>query len=131
MFDRECYTKGVSFNTQDYGSPSLGGLGARVSRSSFVISGISVKSFVTALVLAFLWGLISITIKPILVILTLPFNILTFGIFTFIINGFLLWVLGGVVKGFEVHGFWVAVLGALFLSVVSALSQWTLRRGED
>lgn len=97
----------------------------------YVISGISVKSFGTALVLALLWGLLNITIKPILLLLTLPFNLLTFGIFTFIINGFLLWILGGVVKGFEVHGFWVAVLGALFLSVVSALSQWTLRRGEE
>jgi putative membrane protein len=97
----------------------------------YIIPGITVKSFVTALVLALLWGLINITIKPILLILTLPFNILTFGIFTFVINGFLLWVLGGVVKGFEVHGFWMAVLGALVLSVITSLAQWTLNRSED
>lgn len=98
---------------------------------SYIIPGISVKGFGTALVLALLWGLVNITIKPILILLTLPFNLLTFGIFTFIINGFLLWILGGVVKGFEVHGFWVAVLGALFLSVISSLSQWVLSRGQE
>lgn len=93
---------------------------------SHVIPGITVKGFGTALILALLWGLVNITIKPILLVLTLPFNILTFGIFTFIINGFLLWMLGGLIKGFEVHGFWVAVLGALFLSVVNAISHWAL-----
>lgn len=98
---------------------------------SYVIPGISVASFWTALILALLWGLVGITIKPILLLLTLPFNILTFGIFTFILNGFLLWMLGGLIKGFEVHGFWVAVLGALFLSVISSLSQWTLKGRED
>lgn len=98
---------------------------------SYVVPGISVASFWTALVLALLWGLVGITIKPILLLLTLPFNILTFGIFTFILNGFLLWMLGGLIKGFEVHGFWVAVLGALFLSVVNSLAQWTLSQKSE
>lgn len=98
---------------------------------SHLFSGISVKGFGTALLLAFLWGVVNITIKPILLVLTLPFNLLTFGLFTFIINGFLLWVLGGVIKGFEVHGFLMAVLGALFLSVVNAISHWALRQSEE
>lgn len=93
---------------------------------SQLIPGISVASFGTALILALLWGVVNVTIKPILILLTLPFNILTLGIFTFIINGFLLWLLSGVVKGFEVRGFWVAVLGALFLSAISSLSHWAL-----
>ncbi|OGI22319.1 MAG: hypothetical protein A2808_00975 [Candidatus Moranbacteria bacterium RIFCSPHIGHO2_01_FULL_55_24] len=94
----------------------------------YIVPGISVASFVTALVLALLWGLIGITVKPILIILTLPINILTLGIFTFIINGFLLWLLGGIVKGFEVQGFWIAVLGALVLSAVSILANWALEK---
>ena len=98
---------------------------------SHVIPGITVSGFGTALVLAFLWGVVNITIKPILLLLTLPLTLVTFGIFTFIINGFLLWILGGVVKGFEVHGFWVAVLGALFLSVVSSVSHWALSKADD
>lgn len=96
----------------------------------YIVPGIAVEGFGTALILALLWGLVNITIKPILLLLTLPFNLLTFGIFTFIINGFLLWLLGGVVKGFEVQGFWVAVLGALVLSAVGALVHWSLYRNE-
>lgn len=94
----------------------------------YIVSGISVASVGTALVLALLWGILGVTIKPILLLLTLPINLLTFGIFTFILNGFLLWLLGGVVKGFEVEGFWVAVLGALILSVVNALVHWSFLR---
>jgi putative membrane protein len=96
----------------------------------YIVSGITVSGFGTALVLALLWGVVGITIKPILLILTLPLNLLTFGIFMFIINGFLLWLLGGVVKGFEVHGFWIAVLGALVLSAIHMLVHWVVQRRE-
>ena len=96
----------------------------------YIVQGITVKGFGTALVLAFLWGLVNITIKPILIILTLPLNLLTLGVFTFIINGFLLWLLGGVVKGFEVHGLWVAILGALVLSAIHAITHWVLSKHE-
>lgn len=97
----------------------------------YILPGITVDGFVVALVLALLWGLVGITIRPILLLLTLPINLLTFGIFTFIINGFLLWLLGGVVKGFEVRGFWVAVLGALVLSFINAVSHWALNKTKD
>lgn len=93
-----------------------------------LVPGITVASFWTALVLAILWGIINITIKPIVLILTLPINILTLGVFTFILNGFFLWLLGGIVKGFEVQGFWVAVLGALVLSILNMLISWLLER---
>ncbi|MEK9151277.1 MAG: phage holin family protein [Patescibacteria group bacterium] len=96
----------------------------------YIVTGITVQGFGTALVLALLWGLVNITIKPILLVLTLPLNLLTLGIFTFIINGFLLWLLGGVIKGFEVHGFWIAVLGALVLSAIHMLVHWVIQRRE-
>lgn len=96
----------------------------------YIVAGISVKGFGTALILAVLWGLINVTIKPILLILTLPINLLTFGIFTFIINGFLLWLLGGMIKGFEVHGFLAAILGALVLSIIGMITHWALHRAE-
>lgn len=96
----------------------------------YIVSGITVKGFGTALILALLWGLVNITVKPILLVLTLPLNLLTLGIFTFIINGFLLWLLGGVIKGFEVQGFWIAVLGALVLSAIHTLTHWALRNNE-
>ncbi len=94
----------------------------------YIVNGISVASFWTALVLALLWGLVGMTIKPILLVLTLPINLLTFGIFTFILNGFLLWLLGGIVKGFVVDGFWVAVFGAFVLSVIHTVTYWALQR---
>jgi putative membrane protein len=93
-----------------------------------LVPGISVAGFGTALVLTILWGLLNITVKPIVLILTLPINLLTLGIFTFIINGFFLWLLGGIVKGFEVSGFWTAVLGALVLSIISSLVHFALER---
>jgi putative membrane protein len=93
----------------------------------YIVPGISVKGFVTALLLALLWGVIGITIKPILVILTLPINLLTFGIFTFVINGALLFMLGGFVKGFEVETFFAAILGSLALSLIHMLSNWIIK----
>ena len=97
---------------------------------TYIVAGISVKGFGTALILAVLWGIVNVTIKPILLVLTLPINLLTFGIFTFIINGFLLWLLGGMIKGFEVHGFWAAVLGALVLSAIGMITHWALHKAE-
>jgi len=96
----------------------------------YLISGISVKGVGTALLLALVWGLINVTIKPILLILTLPINLITFGIFTFIINGFLLWLLGGMIKGFEVHGFLSAVLGAIVLSAIGMITHWAMHKTE-
>ena len=84
----------------------------------YIVPGISVKGFSTALLLAFLWGLIGITVKPILVILTLPINLLAFGIFTFVINGF------------DVKTFTAALLGAVVLSIIHTLSHWALNRAD-
>lgn len=83
-----------------------------------IVPGIHIASLWTALIVALLWGIIGVTLKPILIILTLPVNILTLGLFTFVINGFFLLLLSSVVKGFEVNGFAAALLGALALSVL-------------
>jgi len=96
----------------------------------YFVMGISVRGVSTALILALLWGFINVTIKPILLVLTLPINLLTFGIFTFIVNGFLLWLLGGVIKGFEVHGFFSAVVGAMGLSAIGVITHWAMHRAE-
>ncbi len=92
----------------------------------YIVPGIVVKSFGAALILALLWGLVNITIRPVLLILTLPLNLLTFGVFTFVINGFLLWILGGIIKGFEVRGFFAAIVGALVLSATHTITHWVL-----
>ena len=85
--------------------------------AAYLVPGIVVESFYTALILAFVWGVINLTVKPILTILTLPVSILTLGLFSFVINALLLWFLGTVIKGFEVDGFIAAFLGALVIAI--------------
>ncbi len=88
---------------------------------SYLIRGIEVDGVAPALIAAAVLGIINAIIRPILLILTLPINILTLGLFTFIINGAMLALTAKVVRGFSVSGFWSAVLGALLLSVISGL----------
>jgi putative membrane protein len=79
----------------------------------YVVPGVSVHDFWTAIVAALIIGLINIFIKPVLLILTLPVNIVTLGLFTLVINAVLFWFASTIVKGFEVDGFIAAFLGAL------------------
>ena len=87
--------------------------------SAYIIPGIEVLNFYTALLLAFFWGIISLIVRPILLLFTLPITIITFGLFTFVLNAFLFWFLSTFVKGFEVDSFLSALLGALVISVGS------------
>lgn len=86
---------------------------------TYVVPGIKIQSFYTALIAALILGLINSLIKPVLVLLTLPVNILTLGLFTLVINAFLFWLAATIVKGFGVDGFWPAFWGALAMSVIS------------
>ena len=79
------------------------------------VPGIAVASFYTALIVAVLWGVIGLTIKPILTILTLPINIITFGLFSFVLNALLLWFLASFIAGFSVAGFVLALIGSAIL----------------
>ncbi|HEY4139368.1 MAG TPA: phage holin family protein [Casimicrobiaceae bacterium] len=79
------------------------------------------NSFVTALIVALVLGLINTLIRPLLVLLTLPVTILTLGLFIFVINGLLFWAVGNFVPGFHVSGFWAGVFGAIVYSVISWL----------
>ena len=90
--------------------------------AAYILPGIHVDTFVTALVLSVVLGIANVVIKPILVLLTLPITILTFGLFTLVINALL--VLGAtyIVPGFTVDGF----LWALVFSIVLSLISWAL-----
>ncbi len=89
--------------------------------SAYIIPGITVASIWTALWLALFLGLVNLILKPILIVLTLPINILTLGLFTFVINAMLVLLASTVIKGFEVSGFWTAMLFSIVLSLVSYL----------
>ena len=80
-------------------------------------------TFIAALVLA----LVNTYLRPLVVILTLPINILTLGLFTLIINGMMLELVSWIIPAFHVEGFWTAVGGALVISIVSCLLNLFLR----
>jgi putative membrane protein len=90
--------------------------------SSLLIPGIRIDSLPTAVIAAGLLGLINIFIRPLLIILTLPLNIITLGLFSFIINAFLLKLVAWFVTGLEVDGFFAAFLGAVVISFTNWLA---------
>ncbi len=98
---------------------------------AYLVPGIAVDSFWAALVAALVLGLVNALLRPILLILTLPVNILTLGLFTLVINGFLLWLVGTMVKGFTVTGLVPALLGALVLWAVSMLTDALLKEAKN
>lgn len=86
---------------------------------SHLFPSVKVAGFGTALITALILGLVNAVIRPILILITLPINILTLGLFTFVINGLLFWFVASFVKGFDVGGFWSAFWGALAYSIIS------------
>jgi putative membrane protein len=98
--------------------------------ASYLLNGIYVQGFWSALAAAAILGILNAFFRPIALILTLPINILSLGLFTFIINAVMLKMASGVITGFEVRGFWTAVAGALIISVISwALNTFISERG--
>ncbi|MFA5181605.1 MAG: phage holin family protein [Syntrophales bacterium] len=89
--------------------------------AAYFIRGIYVSSFTAAFFAAAVLGILNALFRPVLILLTLPINILTLGLFTFIINAVLLKVTAAVIPGFDLQGFWPAVLGALVISIVNWL----------
>ena len=87
---------------------------------SYILSGVHIQSFVTALILAVVLGLLNIFVKPLLIILTLPITIFTFGLFLFVINALIILLAAKFVNGFRVDGFWWALLFSLLLSVLTS-----------
>ncbi|MFZ0484415.1 MAG: phage holin family protein [Desulfobacterales bacterium] len=89
--------------------------------TSYLIDGIQVSGFLSAFSAAAILGILNAFFRPILLILTLPVNILSLGLFTFVINAIVLMMVSGVISGFEVNGFWSAMFGSLLISLVSWL----------
>lgn len=100
------------------------GTAAAVLVAAYVVPGFHVVDFYTALILALLLAVIGITLKPILILLTLPINLLTFGLFSFVINAGILWFLASFVQGFSIDGFVPALVGGVVIAVV----QWVVHR---
>lgn len=91
-----------------------------------VAAGATGSIWLTTLLVALAWSVITMIVRPVLTILTLPVTIITFGLFSFILNALLFWAMELVVPGFMVSGFWAALLGAVVLSLINWLIQKVL-----
>ena len=89
--------------------------------TAWLIPGISVQSFLSAMLVCLVIGLINIFIKPILEFISLPINFLTLGLFSLVINALLLMLAGYITPGFEVSGFVSALFGSIVLSIASVV----------
>lgn len=87
--------------------------------TAYLVPGIVIADFTALAVVAVVWGILTLILKPILIVLTLPVNFMTLGLFTFVINAFLIMLMSSLVKGFSVKSFGVALLAAVVLSLVN------------
>lgn len=86
--------------------------------TAYLVRGFKIKGFGSALITAVVIGLANIVVTPLLLFLTLPFNILTLGLFTFVVNGAVLKLCAALLPGFAIEGWGSAIFGAIVLAVV-------------
>jgi putative membrane protein len=85
------------------------------------LPGVAVEGFTSAIIVAVVLGLLNIFIKPILVLLTLPITVVTFGLFLLVINALIILMANSFIDGFTVDGFWIALLFSLLLSLLQSI----------
>jgi putative membrane protein len=106
-------------------------MAASIIIAAYFIPGVMVGSFFSALWVALFLGVVNILVRPVLIFITLPINILTLGLFTFVINAVLILLASSVIKGFEVAGFWWALLYSIVLSLVNYIINLIVQPKED
>ena len=87
----------------------------------WLLDSITIKSYGTALLAVFILSIMNLLVRPILQLITLPITILTFGLFSFIINAFTFQITSYIVSGFVIDSFWGALIGSLLLSLIQSL----------
>ena len=88
---------------------------------SYILKGVHINQFTTALILAVVLAVLNAIVKPILIILTLPITIITFGLFLFVINAIIILLASDLIKGFSVDGFWWALIFSFLLSIITSV----------
>ena len=91
---------------------------------AYIYPGVRVDSFFSAALAALALGLVNALIRPILIILTLPVTIVTLGLFLFVINALLFWLVAQIIQGFAVNGFLAALFGSILYSLVTIIVSW-------
>ncbi len=94
---------------------------ASILVAAYVIPGVTVAGFFTALWVALFLAVVNVLLRPLLILITLPITILTLGLFTFVINGALVLLASSVIDGFQVNGFWAAFFFGIVLSIVNCV----------
>ena len=103
-------------------------LAAALLLVAYVYPGVEVKSFVSALIAAFVLGLFNTLLRPILVVLTLPVTLVTLGLFLFVINAAMFYASANVLSGFNVSGFGAALIGSLIYSLLGMVIDVVIER---
>lgn len=98
--------------------------------AGYLLPGIQVSTFWTALLVALVLSFLNVFLKPLMVILTIPFTVITFGLFLLVINAVIIMIAGSWVNGFRVDGFWWAMLFSIILSFISSLLERIVRHDE-
>ena len=96
--------------------------------AAFLLPGVDLQNFLSAVIVAFVLGALNILLKPILVLLTIPVTIFSFGLFLLVINAFIVLIADFLVGGFAVQNFWWALLFSILLSIVTYLLELPVRR---
>lgn len=99
-------------------------LGVAVFLVSQFLPGIRVKNFYTAILVAIVYSLINFFTGWLLILLTLPFMIITFGLFKLVINAFMLWLTDKLMKDFEIKGLLTTFMAAFFITLVDSIIKW-------
>ena len=97
----------------------------------YVLPSVQISGYGTALVVALFLGLLNTFIRPVLFVLTLPITVITLGLFTLVLNGLMFWLAARFIDGFQVAGFWWAVMAAIVYSIISwAISTLVMAEGK-
>ena len=89
--------------------------------AEYIVEGITIEGILSLIIASLVIGFINTFIRPILIIMTIPLNILTFGLFTFVLNAILLLIASQVVRGMSIENFWAALAGTIIMSMLSFL----------
>jgi putative membrane protein len=104
---------------------------AALALAATFVEGVTVSGPYAALIAAVVLGVLNALVRPLLIFLTLPVTVLTLGLFVFVINALMVWLMSSMVKGIEIDGFAPALMVALLLWIVGTLTNWLLVSGEE
>jgi len=88
---------------------------------SYILTGIEIDSVITALIVAVVMAILNVTLKPFLILITIPLTVVTFGLFLLVVNVLVLYAADALIDGFHIAGFWWALLFSLLVSFVNSI----------